>query len=116
MNFEAICFNWHLYHHEPSFFICRATAIKTGRYTHEKKTKDIEEVRKIIELKSKLVEQPAEDLENIVRKITAAHIHHLKQVVEKLSEKEKEYLVRNARFCVVNNDFVHQYNRKISVG
>lgn len=80
-------------------------AIKTGRYTHEKKTKDIQEVKRL-QLQQKLLSEgkllPAEchpmnksKLESIVKNITQIHVlqtPHTPEFFDKLPDKEKEYL------------------------
>lgn len=83
-------------------------AIKTGRYTHEKKTRDIEEVKRITEQRlraasmrtaSNLVStiktgtaMSIEEIECIVRRITDAHMTHSKHVLENLPEKERQFM------------------------
>ena len=116
-----------------------AAAIKTGRYTHEKKTKDIEEVKRIqrgepspplppspveecarlaISRVASLPHQPSpsqppqpsqsstlsiDELEEIVTRITDAHMQYSKHVLEILTEREKEFVVgrfvKQSSFC-----------------
>lgn len=78
------------------------TAIKTGRYTHQKKTKDIEEVKRL-QLVEKMkadgqtvIETQEEELEKIIEHITTVHKQqtpHTPEFFEKLPEKEKEFMV-----------------------
>ncbi|ELU17328.1 hypothetical protein CAPTEDRAFT_219555 [Capitella teleta] len=84
------------------------TAIKTGRYTHEKKTKDIEEVKRLQHRQrllrdGKLPVLPSNDrereLEKIIRHITTIHMQqtpHTPEFFKKLPEKEKEFLEQRA--------------------
>lgn len=95
-------------------------AIKTGRYTHEKKTRDIEEVKRIVQhrLRAQAARKltvlsnadtvslvnsmrpvkvlSVEEIEQIVRHITDAHLLQTKYILEKLPEKEREYLEQRA--------------------
>jgi len=83
------------------------SAIKTGRYTHEKKTKDIEEVKKL-ELQAKMKEEgkilltPEDrerELEKIISHITSVHLQqtpHTPEFFEKLPEREAKFLERRA--------------------
>jgi len=100
------------------------SAIKTGRYTHEKKTRDIEEVKRIVQhrLRAQAARKltvlsnadtvslvnsmrpvkvlSVEEIEQIVRHITDAHLLQTKYILEKLPEKEREYLVSsNLSLC-----------------
>lgn len=80
-------------------------AIKTGRYTHEKKTRDIEEVKRLQQqqrmqldgtLVQPMVENREQELERIIRQITAVHLQqtpHTPEFFEKLPEREREFLV-----------------------
>lgn len=87
-------------------------AIKTGRYTHEKKTRDIEEVRRIVQQKLRakaaaatpadlttalmtsttMQTMKADDIEKIVHDITEAHLVHTRYILGKLPEKEREFM------------------------
>lgn len=81
-------------------------AIKTGRYTHEKKTRDIQEVKRLQQQQKLLSEgklplmcydplSPSK-LEKIIQQITQVHVQqtpHTPEFFEKLPEKEKEFLV-----------------------
>jgi len=80
-------------------------AIKTGRYTHEKKTRDIQEVKRLQQQQKLLSEgklplicydplSPSK-LEKIIQQITQVHVQqtpHTPEFFEKLPEKEKEFL------------------------
>ena len=86
------------------------TAIKTGRYTHEKKTRDIKEVKRLQEVEKLKAEgryhgdqeamvdvTDTAELERIVKHITDVHKQHTPHTPEffaKLPQKEKEFLVR----------------------
>ena len=83
------------------------TAIKTGRYTHEKKTRDIEEVKRLQSRAATInkgrglpeTTQREAELERIIKHITAAHLAqtpHSPEFFQKLPEKEAEYLVCKA--------------------
>ena len=80
------------------------SAIKTGRYTHEKKTRDIEEVKRLqnreaVQNKARGIQSTADreaELERIIKHITTAHLEqtpHSPEFFQKLPEKEAEYLV-----------------------
>lgn len=93
-------------------------AIKTGRYTHEKKTRDVEEVRRIVQQKLRAQAAAAaltesttaslvtsmrpirvisvEEIEKIVHSITEAHLIHTRYILEKLPEKEREFMEQRA--------------------
>ena len=80
------------------------SAIKTGRYTHEKKNRDIEEVKRL-ELQAKMKkegkmmltpEEREKELDRIIRHITTVHLQqtpHTPDFFEKLPEREAEFLV-----------------------
>lgn len=86
-------------------------AIKTGRYTHEKKTRDIEEVKRLqqqqrMQMNGTLVpcksEKKEVELDSIIRHITASHQEqtpHTAEFFEKLPQLEKEFLVRHNYDC-----------------
>ena len=80
------------------------TAIKTGRYTHEKKTRDIEEVKRLqrreaVQNTKRGIQSPEDreaELEKIIKHITAAHLQqtpHSPDFFQKLPQREAEYLV-----------------------
>ena len=87
------------------------TAIKTGRYTHEKRTRDIEEVKKL-ELQSKMKDdgtlaQSSEernvDLEKVIKSITEIHMEQIPQLImATVTKKEHEYLVSTNHFGIFN--------------
>ena len=89
------------------------TAIKTGRYTHAKKTKDIEEVKRL-QLQEQMKrdgmrvltpEDRVNDLEKIIRHITTVHQQqtpHTPEFFEKLPQKEKEFLVRKSVVKIIS--------------
>ena len=93
------------------------TAIKTGRYTHEKKTRDIKEVKRLQEVEKLKAEgryhgdqeamvdvTDTAELERIVKHITDVHKQHTPHTPEffaKLPQKEKEFLVRIDYFVLL---------------
>ena len=80
------------------------TAIKTGRYTHEKRTRDIEEVKKLEQrAKSKddgsMLSLPAvrlRELDDMIEHITNVHLEntpHTPHFFATLPEREAKFLV-----------------------
>ena len=88
------------------------SAIKTGRYTHEKKTRDIREVKQLQNREAVVQNgrpniytpirrvmdyvEHNDKLETIIKHITAVHLQqtpHTTEFFEKLPKKENDFLV-----------------------
>jgi hypothetical protein len=79
-------------------------AIKTGRYTHEKRAKDIAEVKRLEQLRRSsgrdvtvLSTVPSNHaFEEIIQRITYAHMQHAQGALDLMTERENEYLEQKA--------------------